>query len=117
MNIRKANFLIAAILLVLFSASSVFAQKKDLTEEDVKKWERLAGTVLSNDGNWLAYSITLVDGDGRLVLMNVDTKREFEFPVSSRPVFSDDNSWFAFTISLPKKELDKMSKDNEPVRS
>ncbi|MCH8287394.1 hypothetical protein IIB79_12875, partial [candidate division KSB1 bacterium] len=114
-RIIKTVFIVAFVILLSFSA--VFAQKQLLTNEDVKKWERIGQTVLSDDGNWLAYTISLVDGDGWLMLKNVDSKSGQKFPVSSRPVFTKDNDWFAFTIGLPKKERDKLQKAKKPVRN
>jgi len=106
-----------AVLVLLVAFSSVPAQKIDLTEEDYKQWERLSTTMLSNDGSWFAYGISLVDGDGRLVVKNVNTDIEYVFKVSSRPAFSSDIKWMAFNISFPQKKLEQMRKAKTPIRN
>lgn len=53
------RILSTTFLIVLLSATSVFAQKQKLEPKDYGQWQRINNTQLSPNGNWFAYNITL----------------------------------------------------------
>ncbi|MCP4726994.1 MAG: S9 family peptidase, partial [bacterium] len=103
-------------LILVFIQPAVFAQKKDLAVEDYDQWQSIRTAVLSPDGGWFAYQISLFDGDGWLALTNAAGDNETKMMYGSSPVFSGDNKWFAFAIGVSKKESEKLKKAKKPVK-
>lgn len=104
------------LLLLAFSAVAS-AQTKTITFEDAKKWENLASPTISRDGHWVAYNVNVVDGDGRLVLRNVDSPQKKEFVGASPAAFSDDSKWVAFLLSPPRKDAERMRAERKPIHT
>jgi len=107
----------AVLGIIVLAFTGAFAQKKDLKEADYKLWESLSSTMLSDNGEWLTYGISLSEGDGRLILKNLKSDREYTFPVASAPAFSKDMKWFAFNISYPQKKIEQMTKARQTIRN
>ncbi len=117
MKTHIMKFIVPMLFCMLLQATLLRAQKKNLTPEDIKKWEITSQTEISNDGAWFAYTISLVDGDGWLIVKQIATMDEDTFQVSSNPMFSHDSKWLAFNIDLPQKERDQIRKSKRQVRS
>ena len=87
---------------------------------DVDAWERAGGFRLSRDGAWCGYLVTPNDGDGRVVVKQVEGDTEHRWDVgrgSSSPVFSFDNQWVAFRVAALKEDAEKARKANRPAPS
>ena len=74
-------------LAALLLASPVLAQKKALTQADWDRWQSITGTAISNDGKWVAYTLTPQVGDGEFVIRSTSGATEYRVPVGyiSRP--------------------------------
>ncbi|MFC1556045.1 hypothetical protein ACFL67_03080, partial [candidate division KSB1 bacterium] len=94
----KLRFFLILCLMICLVPVMLTAQKKDLTLDDYDQWQRLGGLTVSDDASWGAYTISLVDGDGWMVLRNMQNSAEDTFKVSSSPQFSKDAKWFSFRI-------------------
>lgn len=72
---------LAAVLLVA-SASALVAQapKRALTPADWDHWKSITGTVVSQDGKWVAYSLTPQVGDGEFVARSTSGSAEYRVP-------------------------------------
>ena len=92
------------------------AQPKPVTPEDYGKWESLGrgGDKLSADGRWLAYTVTRVDKERSLHLLDLQSDKPSEAVLSvkqgERPVFSDDSQWLAITIGKSPAEIKQAQK-------
>lgn len=106
----------AIFLLFLALSTSVFAQKKPLTIDDYAQWQRVGSSALSANGNWFAYNIDLVEGDGWLNLTDTKGNTTTEFMHANRPTFSNNNQWFAFQIGVSEKEEKKLKDSKKPVQ-
>lgn len=106
---------IVGLSLVLSAGVGAQDLKKTITAEDAKRFENLGQYTISADGRWFAYTVSLVDGDGRLVIRNCDDARAAEVPVGSRPVFSDDSQWIAYTISPPRDAVERARQQRQPA--
>ncbi len=95
---RRSTVLVLAAL--LFITNESLAQQKKLTLEDYGQWQRLGQTMLSPDGNWFAYEVIPVEGDGWITVTDVATGEEHELMYASRGAFSNNNGWFAFAIGV-----------------
>ena len=85
---------------------------KPISWLDVPAWRSLApnGAVMSPDGQWVAYGIVSVEGDGELYLQKTGDTTLHKFPVGGSNflsmVFSEDGKWFAFK-ETPKNKDEK----------
>ncbi|NCU31519.1 MAG: hypothetical protein EOM23_00970 [Candidatus Moranbacteria bacterium] len=107
---------------VLVSTYAQESNKRPLTHEDYDSWKNLRNIVFSPDGNWLAYEVNPQQGDGNLVLYNVESKTERVFNRGYDAVFSKGNGFLAFKVKQPeailrqakveKKKRDEIPKDS-----
>ncbi|MFP8489969.1 alpha/beta hydrolase family protein [Gracilimonas sp. Q87] len=114
MSLKNSLFGVLAVLLLL--TSPLKAQKKNLAPADYAQWEQIYAASLSDAGNWFAYQISLVEGDGWLMLIKVNSEEEHKFMYSSQPTFSNDSKWFAFRIGVSEEEEEKLKKDDKSVK-
>ena len=78
--------------------------KKPLSYDAVDYWRSIGGQKLSNDGAWLAYSLTSQAEDGELVVRNLKSGQEFKHPRGTNPQITPDSKFVIFTIVPPKTE-------------
>lgn len=57
------------------------AQKKALTQADWDRWRSIQGATLSNDGKWVAYTLSPQVGDGEFVVRSTSSATEYRVPV------------------------------------
>ncbi len=117
-NIMAQRICISAVVILLVSAPSLFAQKQKLEPEDYGQWQRITGTEFAPDGSWFAYNIDLVDGDGWLILKKAgsDSTGEYKFMHGVRPEFSDNSKWAAFLIGVSEDKEEKLEEQDKRVK-
>ncbi|HWQ35482.1 MAG TPA: prolyl oligopeptidase family serine peptidase [Blastocatellia bacterium] len=122
-----------------FAQQPAVAAKRALTHQDYDAWRSIQGQQLSRDGKWLAYALVPQDGDGEIVVRNLTTGTEWKHgrgwrppapPPSSddpaamaaafqamnrvtRPFFTADSRFVAFTIEPDKAEVLKARKEKK----
>jgi len=107
---------ILAIAILFISIGAVLSQKlPTLTTDDYEKWERLGQTVISPDGNWVAYSVAKIEGNDTLFYENVLTDSTYKSAFSSGAQFSNDGNWLAYRVGFSKKKMDQMRESKKPV--
>src|SRR5512146_2934342 len=76
-----------ALLLVVLCACFALAQtgKRALTHKDFDGWRNLQNQTLSRDGKFLAYAIFPQDGDGEVVVRNLQTGAEWRQAAGDKP--------------------------------
>ena len=122
---RTATFLcrctvaVAAVLLAcaLVAPASAQEEKPTLTVDDYGQWERLGGATLSPDGRWMAVGISRVNDEGELRVHSIDSDSVVVIPFATRPVFSDDNRWLAYSIGVSPDQRERMQEQRQPVRT
>src|SRR5512145_2073355 len=62
-------------------ATPAIAQKKALTQADWDRWRSIQGATLSNDGKWVAYTLSPQVGDGEFVVRSTTGSTEYRVPV------------------------------------
>src|SRR5438093_5394166 len=106
MRHRRPLVILCAALFVLGTASwSLRAQappKRPLSYDVYDYWRSIQGTRLSNDGQWLAYALTLQGDDGELIVRNLKSGQEFRAPRGTNPQFTNDAKFVIFAIVPPK---------------
>lgn len=92
-------------LIFLFCLSSALQgssqTKKTMDIEVFKIWQKINQTVVSNDGNWIAYVIAPIEGNSTLVLYNTKTDISNQIPRGEQPAFSHDSKVFVYKIIPP----------------
>lgn len=99
------------------NAAPLAAQDKPtLTEDDYGKWERLGAATISPDGAWLAVSISRVNDEDELRIHQTDSDSVVVVEYGSRPVFSDDSRWLAYTIGMSEDAREAARERDQPAR-
>ncbi|MDE2762548.1 MAG: hypothetical protein OXK74_07145 [Gemmatimonadota bacterium] len=92
-------------------------EKPTLAVEDYGRWERLGGATLSPNGRWVAVGISRVNDEGELRIHETDSDSVVVVPFATRPVFSSDSRWLAYSIGVSPDERERMQKQKQPVRN
>lgn len=103
---------------VVPGASALAAQQvgpRPLELADYATWRSISGSTLSDDGNWVAWSYSLVRGDDTLHVRSVDGATTWSVPRGSGPVFSDDGRWMAYEVALPFDEIERLERSDDPT--
>jgi dipeptidyl aminopeptidase/acylaminoacyl peptidase len=104
----------AVVLLLALAGPGVRAeqapQKKLITHDIYDSWRSIQGTKLSRDGVWIAYGLTLQDGDGELVVRNLKTGAEHRAPRGRDPIITPDGKFVVFAIAPLKSDVDRARK-------
>lgn len=113
---------LALLLCILLSAFIAHAQKKPLDHSVYDSWQSIANPKISNDGKYAVYAIDPQEGDGRLVITNINknqsisVSRGYEYVVSSNSkiVVSLIKPQFEQTreAKIKKKKENEMPKDS-----
>jgi dipeptidyl aminopeptidase/acylaminoacyl peptidase len=75
-----------AVLLVVLCACFALAQtKRPINHKDYDGWRNLQNQTLSRDGHFLAYAIFPQDGDGEVLVRNLQTGAEWRQPAGDKP--------------------------------
>ena len=103
------------VLLLLLSISAT-GQKTYLTPDKYDLWENLDTYSLSDDGSWLFYHVSLVDGDDTLYIRSVEGDKTYKFPLSSSAEFSSDSKWIVMRMTLSRENEEKMREQKKDIR-
>lgn len=108
--------------ILLFFTSVAFAQKKPLDHKVYDSWESIGVKQLSNNGQWVAFSILQQEGDASLYLNNLGGNTKLTLQRAGMLQFSADSKYAAFQIKpffkdirlekIKKKKGDELSKDS-----
>lgn len=104
---------------------SLAQSKKPLDHSVYDDWQSIGVKIISNNGQWVAYTITPQEGDATLVVRNLRNNEEIAVPRGASPVITEDSKYLFFTIRAPfqetrqakikKKRPDEMPKDSMGV--
>jgi dipeptidyl aminopeptidase/acylaminoacyl peptidase len=76
----------STVILILILAPLALAQtKRPLTHRDYDGWRNIQNETLSDDGKFLAYGLFPQEGDGEVVVRNLQTGAEWRQPAGARP--------------------------------
>ncbi|MBO9631704.1 MAG: hypothetical protein J7578_01205, partial [Chitinophagaceae bacterium] len=109
------------VLTALLFASLAQAQKKPLDHSVYDGWQTVSERSISNNGKYVAYTVTPQEGDGTLVIQATDKSFKKEFPRGANAVITPDNRFVIFRLKpffkdvrearIKKKRPDEMPKD------
>ncbi|MCX2478104.1 prolyl oligopeptidase family serine peptidase [Pedobacter sp. MC2016-15] len=109
-------------IILLFLATSLFAQKKPLDHTVYDSWESIGVKQLSANGQWAGFSILKQEGDANLHLNSLSASTKLTIPRGDLLKFTGDSKYAAFLIKplfsvtrqekIKKKKPEEMSKDS-----
>jgi dipeptidyl aminopeptidase/acylaminoacyl peptidase len=111
------------LLLFLFASISATAQtKKPLAHSVYDGWKSIGERAISNDGKYAVYAINPQEGDGMLVIHDLQTGKKQEAERGYAAIISQDNKYVFYKIKprfaetrqakIKKKKADEMPKDS-----
>ncbi|MFO7756510.1 MAG: prolyl oligopeptidase family serine peptidase [Bacteroidales bacterium] len=106
-----------ALMIIIIGLSQLAAQKKNLTREEYDQWENLQSYSISDNGEWIAYTISPVEGNDTLFIVSSDKKTEYSLALCSSPSFSDDSRWLVARKGYSKEEREKMREQKKEIRN
>ena len=115
--------LLTTILLIASSAISIYSQElKSLTVDDFDDWNHLKREQISRNGEFVAYEINPLKGDGQLLLWNKNDKSNLTFKRATSASISPESNFVVFKIKpyydtvralkLKETKKDKLPKDS-----
>ncbi|MCW3463868.1 alpha/beta hydrolase family protein [Chitinophaga nivalis] len=112
-------------LLLMSSPYFTYAQqhaKKPLDHSVYDSWQSIGTKLISNNGQWVVYTVTPQEGDASLVIYDRKTNRSMTIPRGSNPLITADSRYVAFSIKpffrdtreakIKKKKPAEMPKDS-----
>lgn len=122
----------AAILFLLSVHGAISQSKRPLNYSDFDGWRNIQNQTLSSDGKFLAYGLFPQDGDGEIVIRNLQTGKEWRQPAGARPqavpdlesdgapppvnitlAFTSDSRYLLFSSWPAKADTDKAKRDKK----
>jgi dipeptidyl aminopeptidase/acylaminoacyl peptidase len=85
-------------LVFLFLANVAIAQKKPLDHSIYDTWESISSKRISNNGEWIAFSVIQQEGDGKLYINNTAIGKQVMVPRAENIRFTADSKFAAFLI-------------------
>ncbi|MBQ1936924.1 MAG: prolyl oligopeptidase family serine peptidase [Bacteroidales bacterium] len=118
---RTVSLKLMLLASMCFVVAELSAQKKPLDHDAYDSWQSVQSLSLSNDGKILAYSVNPQEGDGELIVRNLESGSELVIPRGTAFSMPEDASYAVCTIKAPfaqtrqakidKKKADQMPKD------
>jgi len=112
-SLRWIAVVLSLIICPAALASAQAPAKKPITHDVYDAWKSIRGTQVSGGAVWLAYALTPQDGDGELVVRNLQTGAEHRHPRGQDPVITPDGRFVLFTIAPLKADVDQAKKDKK----
>lgn len=107
---------------LMLVALTVQAQKKPLDHTVYDQWQSIKDVKLSEDGNWVAYTITPQEGDANLIVKHLKTGQTVTIERGAQVQFTNDNRFLIAKIKptfnetrqakIAKKKPEEMPKDS-----
>ena len=102
--------------LIVLAPRQATAQLKTVSLADAQKFETLGQSVLSADGQWIAYQISRSGGDNELRYRKLSEDSTRVAKLGDQPVFSRTGNWLAYRVSASETERARLQRQNQPVR-
>ena len=128
--IKKSKITLIILLFVFLAIPNTSAQDKKAAPQgprpielkDILAWKSIGSSVLSNNGQWFAYSLSPNKGDSEVIVKQTKGDKEYTFAIGEAPrfasgaiAFSEDSRWLGFTISPTEKEAKTLRKQKKKL--
>lgn len=119
-DLRNILFTLAKSLLLVTviwcsSAADGFAQGRPLTFEDIMKWEDISDAEISDNGQWVIYSVWPDRGDGEVQVRSTTGNTQYTIVRGDNPKVTKNGRWVGTTVKVPMEEQLKAKKGNKSV--
>jgi dienelactone hydrolase len=94
-NLSRCAWLVSLLLFISFG---LVAQKKMLDHSVYDAWESIGEKKISDNGEWICYTIDVQEGDSRLILQRSDSSFIIEIPRGYASTFSVGSLFLIFKI-------------------
>ena len=84
--------------------------KKQLDHEDFDIWKKISQSKISNNGEWVIYSLTIERSDPVFFINHIESGREYRFERGIDGRISADNQFVIFNIKVPVDSIRAMKK-------
>lgn len=116
---RNSKRLFYLVVFLLVTVTGYTQEKRALSPDDLEDWKTLGEARISNNGEWVSYSVKPHLGDGILYVKNPDTGIQKKFDRGYKAKFSAESNYVVFIIkpsldSLRKLRLDEVAKSKWP---
>ncbi len=102
------------LILQICMPTFLFAQsKRPLEHEDYDIWNRITGSQLSEDGQWLMYTIRDGKEKATLKIRDLDSSKEYSITNAAGPRFAFDGKHVAYRVVPDKDLVRKLKKDEK----
>jgi len=111
---------VVAALVAFVPISAQVAAQRPMDLEDILAYRALGQTVLSQNGEWLAYRLSPLEGDSQVIVRHTSADRQMSYDVgqgNGAVTFSDDSAWAAVTTSLTELEAEAARRAGDPVQN
>ena len=78
--------------------------KKPLDHSVYDSWQSIGSKLISNNGQWVVYTIVPQEGDGNLFIYDRKTGQSTIIPRGSSPVITEDTRYLVCSIKPPFKD-------------
>ena len=118
------------------AAPAAPAAPRPMELADIIAWKNIGATAFSNDGRWIAYRMSPIEGDSEVFVKATDSDKVYRFPVGEAPSmgggpggpgeggpppatlrFSDDSKWVAFMVYPTRAEGQRLRRQRRPVQA
>ncbi len=116
------NKLFFFFCLSLFAGMTAHGQKKPLDHSVYDGWQSIGERMISNNGQWVVYTVNVQEGDNELVVQSANGDNKTVVPRGYNAVITDDSRFVVFRIKpfykdtrdarIKKKKSDDMPKDS-----
>ena len=121
----KLTELLLASMLMAMPLTTAAQAKRNITMQDIEKWQRITSRTISDNGKWIAVTFTPWRGDSRIELHSADGKQCHKYTPANSCHFSSDTRHFivkevpalALTDSLKLKKAKNMPMDKLTIRN
>lgn len=114
------NLLLTSLLaILLLPLNAQDSNKKMLDHADLVSWNRIQNSQISNDGNWVVYTLKAEEGDATLNIWNAKNGQTTSFDRAEGSDISADSRYVVFKIkaaqdSIKAMKRKKVKKDKMP---
>ncbi|MFW5831316.1 MAG: alpha/beta hydrolase family protein [Prolixibacteraceae bacterium] len=111
---------VIVLFLISLGLSAQVSVKKSLHIEDFAKWKTISNSIVSNNGDYVAFGLNPQKGDGNLI---VNHKNSYDtIPRGGKAQFSPESNYVVFEIEQPEDtirqaKLNEVKKDKMPKDS
>ncbi|MFT6107986.1 MAG: dipeptidyl aminopeptidase/acylaminoacyl peptidase [Planctomycetota bacterium] len=112
----SASVSVAVALFALWPSPPVAQDelgRRALEHDDYDKWNSLGGSSLSNDGQWVAFSVRPAKGATTLTIREVGSQKQYTIVGGSSARFTSDSRFAAYVIQPDPEVLEKLREQDK----